>query len=131
VPCGPTPRRGLGAYRTIRRAAGGLYRIERVDFSLSRPRLPLPPLFSIADSATHRVVPLPRGEANRMTFPDEFSLIVSARDPPLASSPARESQSSCATRRRLRQVSASNKNLRQIGRIVQFYLPRCPPRNVC
>lgn len=28
------------------------------------------------------------------------------------------------------EVSASNKNLGQIGRIVQFYLPRCPPRNV-
>lgn len=26
------------------------------------------------------------------------------------------------------EVSASNKNLGQIGRIVQFYLPRCPPR---
>lgn len=111
--------------RLIPHREGGLF-----PFS-PPPPASSPPPFSIADSATHRVVPLPRREANRMTFPDEFSLIVSARDPPLASTPARESQSSCATRRRLRQVSASNKNLRQIGRIVQFYLPRCPPRNVC
>lgn len=71
----------------------------------------------------------PRRKQARMTFPDEFPRAAFARAlfPPFQ----RDFRSSRGRGQVDSEVSASNKNLGQIGRIVQFYLPRCPPRNVC
>lgn len=121
----PTPNRaeGAGAYRTIRRAAaGGLYRAERAG------SLPFAPLAAFRRQRGSRLsAEKPAGGRGR----NDFSRRVFRTRGTLALLPPlqRDSRSSWRRGAAGSEVSAGNKNLGRIGRIVQFYLPRCPPRN--
>lgn len=139
MPCGPTPSlpraRSLSndtesRRRLISRGEGGLF-----PFAPPPPGTP-PPLPSRRRERSGLGVRRALFHAApRRNERNDFSRRVFYTGPATTharssrlSSFSEDSEVQRAARRAPKFLSASNKNLGQIGRIVQFYLPRCPPR---